>query len=156
MGLSLKCHLPVFVGQGRALGLPHLAAPEGALSPLAWPLRAGFERLAAGPLSGRLSLRRLLLSPLSLLSRAFIFEPCSKQGKFEKDNRTQNLVQKFFWRSANISVTQFMCTCGSCYLAAQSCLTLCDPGDRSTPGFHVLRSLLEFAQIHVRRVVDAI
>ena len=28
----------------------------------------------------------------------------------------------------------------------QSCLTLCDPMDCSTPGFPVLRDLLEFAQ----------
>ena len=33
-------------------------------------------------------------------------------------------------------------------LVAQSCLTLCDPMDCSSPGFLVLHSLLEFAQIH--------
>ena len=32
---------------------------------------------------------------------------------------------------------------------AQSCLTLCDPMDFSTPGFPVLLYLLEFAQTHV-------
>ena len=48
MGLSLKCHLPIFVGQRCALSLPHLAALEDALSLLAWPLRGGFECLAAG------------------------------------------------------------------------------------------------------------
>ena len=31
----------------------------------------------------------------------------------------------------------------------QSCLTLCDPMDCSTPGFPVLPRLLEFSQIHV-------
>ena len=31
----------------------------------------------------------------------------------------------------------------------QSCPTLCDPMDCSTPGFSVLHHLLEFAQIHV-------
>ena len=35
----------------------------------------------------------------------------------------------------------------------QSCPTLCDPVDCSTPGFSVLH-LLEFAQIHVHRVSD--
>ena len=32
---------------------------------------------------------------------------------------------------------------------AQSCLTLCDPMDCSTPGFSILHYLLEFAQSHV-------
>ena len=38
----------------------------------------------------------------------------------------------------------------------QSCLTLCDPIDWSTPGFPVLHCLLEIAQIHVHWVKDAI
>ena len=36
---------------------------------------------------------------------------------------------------------------------AQSCLTLCDPMDCSTPGFPVHRQLLELAHTHVRRVL---
>ena len=39
---------------------------------------------------------------------------------------------------------------------AQSCLTLCDPMDCSTPGFTVHYQLLERAQTHVHRVGDAI
>ena len=39
---------------------------------------------------------------------------------------------------------------------AQSCLTLCDPMNRSTPGLPVLLYLLEFAQIHVCCVNNAI
>ena len=39
---------------------------------------------------------------------------------------------------------------------AQSCPTLCDPMDCSTPGFHVLHHLPEFAQTHVHWVNDAI
>ena len=38
----------------------------------------------------------------------------------------------------------------------QSCLTLCDPMDCSTPGILVLHHLLELAQTHVHRVGDAI
>ena len=34
-------------------------------------------------------------------------------------------------------------------LVAQSCLTLCDPMDCSTPGFPVRHQLLEFTQTHV-------
>ena len=37
----------------------------------------------------------------------------------------------------------------------QSCLTLCDPMDCSTPGFPIYHQLLELAQTHVHRVSDA-
>ena len=39
---------------------------------------------------------------------------------------------------------------------AQSCLTPCEPMNRSTPGFHVHHQLLEFTQTHVHWVGDAI
>ena len=39
---------------------------------------------------------------------------------------------------------------------AQSCPTLCDPMNRSTPGLPVHYQLLEFTQTHVHRVRDAI
>ena len=39
---------------------------------------------------------------------------------------------------------------------AQSCPTLCDPMNRSAPGFPVHHQLPEFAQTHVHRVSDAI
>ena len=39
---------------------------------------------------------------------------------------------------------------------AQSCLTLCDPMNRSTPGLPVHHQLLEFTQTHVHWVGDAI
>ena len=38
----------------------------------------------------------------------------------------------------------------------QSCLTLCDPIDCSTPGFPIHHQLLELTQTHVHRVGDAI
>ena len=38
----------------------------------------------------------------------------------------------------------------------QSCLTLCDPMNRSTPGFPVHHQLPEFTQTHVHQVRDAI
>ena len=41
-------------------------------------------------------------------------------------------------------------------LVAQSCLTLCDPVDCSTPGLPVHNQLLEFTQIHVHWASDAI
>ena len=39
---------------------------------------------------------------------------------------------------------------------AQSCLTLCDPMDCSTPGFPVHHELRELTQTHVHRIGDAI
>ena len=38
----------------------------------------------------------------------------------------------------------------------QSCPTLCDPMNHSTPGLPVHHQLPEFTQIHVHRVGDAI
>ena len=38
----------------------------------------------------------------------------------------------------------------------QSCPTLCDPMNRSTPGLPVHHQLPEFTQTHVQRVRDAI
>ena len=38
----------------------------------------------------------------------------------------------------------------------QSCPTLCDPMNRSTPGLPVHHQLQEFAQTHAHRVSDAI
>ena len=39
---------------------------------------------------------------------------------------------------------------------AQLCPTLCDPMNRSTPGFPVHHQLTEFTQTHVHRVGDAV
>ena len=44
----------------------------------------------------------------------------------------------------------------SSVLVAQSCPTLCDTTDRSTPGLPVHHQLPEFTQTHVPQVGDAI
>ena len=44
----------------------------------------------------------------------------------------------------------------SCCSVSKLCPTLCDPMGYSTPGFPVLHHLLEFAQMHVHWVDDAI
>ena len=49
----------------------------------------------------------------------------------------------------------FKCSCCFCSVA-QSCLTLCNPMDCSTPGFPVLHHIPELAQTHVHGVSDAI
>ena len=43
-----------------------------------------------------------------------------------------------------------------CCSVTKSCLILCDPMDRSMPGFPVLHHLLELAQTHVHQVDDVI
>ena len=54
------------------------------------------------------------------------------------------------WKSENVSLSvQFSSV-------AQSCLTLCDPMNRSTPGLPVDHKLPEFTQSHVHQVGDAI
>ena len=58
-----------------------------------------------------------------------------------------------------VSACESVMLCGILYsfvvVIAQSCLTLCDPVDRSTPGFPV-HLLLKFAQTHVHWVGDAV
>ena len=49
-----------------------------------------------------------------------------------------------------------LCCSDCCCSVAQSCPTLCDPMDCSTPGFPVHHHRLELAQTHVHRVSDAI
>ena len=50
----------------------------------------------------------------------------------------------------------YLFTSKECCSFAKSWLTLCDPMDCNTPGSSVLHYLLEFAQIHVPWVSDAI
>ena len=54
--------------------------------------------------------------------------------------------QKAFWLHSSVQFSS----------VAQSCPTLCDPKNRSTPGLPVHHQLPEFTQTHVHRVGDAI
>ena len=53
-------------------------------------------------------------------------------------------------------ICQHLVYISCCCSVAQSCLTLCDPMDCSTPGLPVLHCLPELAQTHVHRVSDVI
>ena len=72
-------------------------------------------------------------------------------------------LHSWTWLSNWAHSTQFLCyvffgafyCCITCSVT-QSCLTLCDPMDYSTPGFPVFNYLPEFAQIHVHWVGGAI
>ena len=70
-------------------------------------------------------------------------------------------------RCVFVCVCVCVCVCISIYLqiqfssvqfssVAQSCLTLCDPVNHSTPGLPVHHQLPEFTQTHIHRVSDAI
>ena len=66
-------------------------------------------------------------------------------------SREKKKHQKRFF--SVLKCLQFNCCCCS---VTKLCLTLCDPMDCNTPSFPVLHYLLEFAQIHVHWVNDAI
>ena len=61
-------------------------------------------------------------------------------------------------QQSNFSIPNFLSVKQSVQfsLVAQSCLTVCDPVDCSTPGFPVHHQLLELAQNHVHRVSNVI
>ena len=77
-----------------------------------------------------------------------IFLPRGNLGKEMKWKELRSPSPRLTWSPASII--------HGCCSIPQSCLTLCDPMDRSTPGFPVLHPLLEFAQTHVHWVGDAI
>ena len=59
-----------------------------------------------------------------------------------------------FFRNSHTEFHMVIPIC--CCSVAKSCPTLCNPMDCSTPGSSVLNCLLEFAQIHVHWVSDAV
>ena len=67
-------------------------------------------------------------------------------------DRTACFLLSHSWHSSNRSNNNGCC----CHSVAQSCLTLFDRMDCSTPGFPVLHYLPELAQTHVHWVGDAI
>ena len=56
--------------------------------------------------------------------------------------------QILYWMSHQFSSVQFS-------LVNQSCLTLCDPMDRSMPGFPIHHQLPEFTQTHVHPAISS-
>ena len=61
------------------------------------------------------------------------------------------------WDLRVTSYSIFLCSCSVQFCSvARSCLTLCNPMNRSTPGLPVHHQLPEFIQTHVHRVSDAI
>ena len=69
--------------------------------------------------------------------------------KCPKGEGKSDIGSYFLIMEINTSLIQFSSV-------AQSCLTLCDPMDSSTPSLPVHHQLLEFTQIHAHRVDDVI
>ena len=60
----------------------------------------------------------------------------------------------FIWRFLPVKMLSMKCQ--SVISVAQSCPTLCDPINHSTPGLPVHHQLPEFTQTHVHRVSDTV
>ena len=73
----------------------------------------------------------------------FIFDKVGKNVQWKKRQSLQEVVLGKLGSSSSS-------------LVAQSCPTLCNPMNRSTPGLPVHHQLLEFTQTHVQGVGDAI
>ena len=84
----------------------------------------------------------------ALEADALTSEPCMS---FKWDNWLRIL----FSLCLITKVNKFLLFLFWCCLAAQSCLTLCDPKDCSMPGFPVLHQLPELTQTHVYWISDA-
>ena len=75
-----------------------------------------------------------------------------REGLLEKEMATHSRIPA--WRIPWTEEPGGLSPC--CCPVAQSCPTLCDPMDCSTPGFPVHRKLPELTQTHVHQVSDAI
>ena len=71
----------------------------------------------------------------------------SKRNKRNSDQKRSKVLTVFRW---------WYCTSVQFSLVTQSCLTLCNPMSRSTPGLPVHHHLPEFTQTHIHGVYDAI
>ena len=93
---------------------------------------------------------RVCLTPLSCFLLNIILETLwwLKQIYIYIYNGSRNLFQNYIALVFKL-IHQFS-------LVTQSCPTLCDPMNHSTPGLPVHHQLLEFTQTHVHRVRDAI
>ena len=83
-------------------------------------------------------------------SRSSRFDPWVKEIPWRREGQpTPVFLPGEFHGHGSFSSVQFSSV-------TQLCLTLCNPMNRSTPGFPVHHKLLEFTQTHVHRVSDAI
>ena len=69
--------------------------------------------------------------------------------EYPKQKLNPSTHPKYSLCSFNFPPLHFLHCCCCCYSVTQSCPTLCNPLDCSTPGFPVLHYHLEFAQTYV-------
>ena len=133
------------------------------------PARLGYGLEAHMPASGIhclwvtwlcLSLQLLLDQPLLSASSSSAVKPALNGGYKQCDKNPTYCQCRL--TNCNKCTTEYrmlhMHICMSIQFSsvAQSCPTLCDPMNRSTPGLPVHHQLPEFTQTHVHRVGDAI
>ena len=98
------------------------------------------------------------LSPNSLGSRCHSSFPYENGGLVSPVGKAETRCQLCLIPESKLILLQNHIS--SCWVqfssVAQSCLTLCNPMDCSTPGFPVHHQLLELTQTHDHRVGDAI
>ena len=116
------------------------------------------------PLSSHCSLRLVILFNLHHLPRSpgptLIYEyALFFPGWLPFPGMYSNQIQNQFLK-LSLTFSNVICLLWTCLTpfssVAQSCLTLCNPMDCSTPGFLVHHQLPELAQTHVHWVGDAI
>ena len=94
----------------------------------------------------------------SLQARILEWLSCPPQGIFLTQVSNLGLLHcrqiLYHWITREAQDTSFRSD--QIRLVGQSCPTLCDPMNRSTPGLPVHHQLLEFTQTHIHRVSDAI
>ena len=139
----------------------HVHQVSDAIQP-SHPLLIPFSRLQSFPASGTFHMSHLFASGgQSIFSSIPVLLPLDSRSslpvvtKMSPDSVKCPLGTKLplvedhcFPQKTSLKLYSWLCKGSGC-LVTQSCLTLCDPMDHSTPGFTVLHCLPEFAQTHV-------
>ena len=94
-----------------------------------------------------------LVSPGKPLYKLYILP---KPKKMDLDNKGGCACERKAWDIGGLMAFSALCCEPQFSSVAQSCSTLCDPMNHSTPGLPVHHQLPEFTQTHIHRVSDAI
>ena len=98
----------------------------------------------------------LLYLWLFFFSQLFVRTPKEGRGSSVGSSKKQGNSRKTSTSALLNTPKPLTISVSSVSSVAQSCLTLCDPMNCSTPGLPVYRQLLEFTQTHIHRVSVAI